>query len=183
MNFETERLILRPWKDEDVTDLYLAAKEPSVGLPCGWAPHPDLEHSRKILKTILQNETTWALELKETGHVVGTLSLMFPGVSELATENEAELGAWIAVASQGQGLIPEGARALLNYAFRDLELNAVWAGYWAGYYEGNTKSCRMQEKLGFKPVRTVEHYLVPALSEYRTLHINHLSKEDWLAHE
>lgn len=179
MNFETERLILRPWKDEDVTDLYLAAKEPAVGLPCGWPPHPDLEHSRKILKSILQNESTWALELKETGHVAGTLSLMFPGESDLAGENEAELGAWVAVASQGQGLIPEGARALLDYAFRDLGLNAVWAGY----YEGNTRSCRMQEKLGFKPVRTVEHYLVPALNEYRNLHINHLSKEDRLAHE
>lgn len=179
MNFETERLILRPWKDEDVTDLYLAAKEPAVGLPCGWPPHPDLEHSRKILKSILQNESTWALELKETGHVAGTLSLMFPSESDLAGENEAELGAWIAVASQGQGLIPEGTRALLDYAFRDLGLNAVWAGY----YAGNTKSCRMQEKLGFKPVRTVEHYLVPALNEYRTLHINHLSKEGWLAHE
>lgn len=179
MNFETERLILRPWKDEDVTDLYLAAKEPAVGLPCGWAPHPDLEHSRMILKSILQNETTWALELKETGHVAGTLSLMFPGESDLAGENEAELGAWIAVDNQGQGLIPEGARALLDYAFRDLGLKAVWAGY----YEGNTRSCRMQEKLGFIPIKTVDHHLVPALSEYRTLHINHLSREDWLTHE
>ncbi|MEG0737507.1 MAG: RimJ/RimL family protein N-acetyltransferase, partial [Longicatena sp.] len=36
MNFETERLILRPWLDSDAQDLYEYAKDPLVGPSAGW---------------------------------------------------------------------------------------------------------------------------------------------------
>ena len=175
MHFETEHLILRPWADEDLEDLYEAAREPAVGLPCGWQPHPSLEHSRAVLEKILQNDHTWALVLKETGKAVGTLSLMPSDESELASPQEAELGAWIAVPCQGKGLVPEGARVLLQYAFETLDRTAVWAGY----YDGNDRSGSMQRKLGFVPIKTLESHLVPALNEYRTLHVTCLSKERW----
>lgn len=38
MILETERLILRPWLDEDAEDLYLTASDPQVGPSCGWLP-------------------------------------------------------------------------------------------------------------------------------------------------
>ena len=33
---ETERLILRPWKDEDAESLYKYASDPKVGPIAGW---------------------------------------------------------------------------------------------------------------------------------------------------
>ena len=36
MTLETERLILRPWKEDDAESLYKYAKNPEVGPIAGW---------------------------------------------------------------------------------------------------------------------------------------------------
>ena len=41
MQFETERLILRPWEETDAEDLFTYAKDPRVGSNAGWKPHTD----------------------------------------------------------------------------------------------------------------------------------------------
>ena len=38
MIFETERLILRPWCEEDAESCYTYAKDPDVGPTAGWLP-------------------------------------------------------------------------------------------------------------------------------------------------
>ena len=42
----TQRLILRPWLEEDAADLYAMAKDPRVGPAAGWLPHTSVENSR-----------------------------------------------------------------------------------------------------------------------------------------
>ena len=39
MTLETERLILRPWKEDDAESLYKYAKNPEVGPIAGWPVH------------------------------------------------------------------------------------------------------------------------------------------------
>lgn len=39
MIFETERLILRPWNEDDADSLYTYAKDPAVGPIAGWPAH------------------------------------------------------------------------------------------------------------------------------------------------
>ena len=36
---ETERLILRPWREEDAGTLYKYASYPEIGPIAGWPPH------------------------------------------------------------------------------------------------------------------------------------------------
>ena len=73
------------------------------------------------------------------------------------------------------GLIPEAARALLQYAFAHLGMGGVWCGY----YEGNEKSKRVQEKLGFIYQYTTENLEVTLMNETRTGHTNLMTKERW----
>ena len=40
---ETERLMLRPWREEDAPSLYKYAKNPAVGPIAGWPPHTSVE--------------------------------------------------------------------------------------------------------------------------------------------
>ena len=39
MILETERMILRPWEEEDAEDLYKYASNPEVGPAAGWPVH------------------------------------------------------------------------------------------------------------------------------------------------
>jgi RimJ/RimL family protein N-acetyltransferase len=175
MTFETERLILRPWEEGDAEECYKYAKDPRVGPAAGWPVHTDVENTRQIIRDILMVPETYAIELKETGLPVGSVGLHFH--SDLAQkDDECELGYWIGVPYWGRGLVPEASREMLRHAFEDLGMTKVWCGY----YEGNEKSKRVQEKLGFKYQRTTENVPVPMMGETRTGISNLMTKEEWM---
>lgn len=172
---ETKRLILRPWQVSDAEDLYEYAKDPDVGLPAGWPPHTSVENSRQIIENVLSAPETYAVCLKD-GRAVGSVGLKLKGYTDMThREDECELGYWLGKPFWGQGLIPEACRELLRYAFEELRMQAVWCGY----YEGNEKSHRVQEKLGFVYHHTTENLDVALLGEKRTGHTSLLTATAW----
>ena len=52
MELETERLILRPFTEEDAADLYEYARDPRVGPPAGWKPTPSNLTRRNVWPTM-----------------------------------------------------------------------------------------------------------------------------------
>ena len=173
---ETERLILRPWTDEDAETLFLFASDKDVGPAAGWRPHGSVGESREIIKRILAVGETYAIVPKNREIPVGSISLMFAPDSDVAgSEKECELGYWIGKPFWGQGLVPEAGREMLRHAFEDLGMECVWGLY----HDGNVKSKRVQEKLGLKYVRTVENLDVPQLNEKRRAHVNRITREEW----
>ena len=174
MTFETERLVLRPWYETDAEELYKYAKDSRVGPIAGWPVHTSARNSREIIKTILSEPETYAVVLKDTGLPVGSIGLMFH--TALASgDDECELGYWLGVPYWGQGIIPEASRELIRYAFEELKVNRVWCAY----SDGNEKSKRVQEKLGFERHHTDENVWFPQVGELRTSHANLLTKEKW----
>ena len=173
MNIETERLILRPWCEDDAEDLYMYARDPDVGPPAGWPPHTSVENSREIIRTVLSAPETYAVCLKENGKPIGSIGFHRNDLAE--DDDEIELGYWLGKPFWGQGLIPEASREMLRYAFEDLKMNRIWCGY----YDGNEKSRRVQEKLGFVYQRKTEGIEVSLLGEIRTGHSNLMTKERW----
>ena len=172
---ETERLILRPWHENDAEALYKYASDPDIGPPAGWPPHPSVENSRDIIRTVFSAPETYAVCLKD-GSPIGSIGLKLKGSTDMTNrDDECELGYWIGKPFWGQGLIPEASRALLCHAFEDLGMRAVWCGY----YDGNEKSKRVQEKLGFVYQYTTEGLEVTLVNEIRTGHTNLMTKERW----
>lgn len=173
---ETERLILRPWREEDAPSLYKYAKNPAVGPIAGWPPHTSVENSREVIRDILLAPETYAVVLKETNEPVGSVGIMFGDSVHSADmqEGDAEIGYWIGVPYWGKGLIPEAVNRLLRRCFEELGVKRVWCGY----YDGNTKSRRVMDKCGFKFHHTEEGKLSP-LGDVRTEHFTLLTKEEW----
>ena len=175
MELETERLLLRPWCESDAEECFKYAKDPRVGPIAGWPAHTSVEKSRHFIKAFLMEPETYAIVLKETGLLIGSIGLHRNDLAE--KEDEMELGFWIGVPYWGRGLVPEAAREMLRHAFEDLHLARIWCGY----YDGNEQSKRVQEKLGFKFQWTNEKAPVVQLGEMRKGHVNLLTKEEWLA--
>ena len=176
MELYTKRLLLRPWRETDAENLFLYAKDPAVGPIAGWPPHKNLEESRSVIKDVFSGKECYAVCLKEDGLAVGAIELKLNGNTDMTDkDDECELGFWIGQKFWGQGLIPEAAEELLRRAFEDLNMSIVWCGY----YEGNVKSKRAQEKIGFLYHHTCDEVPVPLLNEVRIGHTNYMTKEQW----
>ena len=176
MIIETERLILRPWSEDDAEDLYCYASDPDVGPAAGWSAHASVEESREIIRTILSAPETYAVVPKSLGHAAGSVGLMLGDASGIdIPDTEAEIGYWIAKPLWGQGLMPEAVRALMRYAFVDLGLDKLWCGY----YVGNDKSRRVQEKCGFVYHHTVENQPCRIEGVFHTEIVSCITCEEW----
>lgn len=174
MIFETKRLILRPWQEDDAEDLYKYASDSEVGPSAGWPVHTSVDNSREIIRTVLSAPETYAVCLKEDGKAIGSVGLHRNDIAE--RDDEYELGYWLGKPFWGQGIIPEASREMLRRAFEDLSMQTVWCGH----YDGNLKSRRVMEKLGFIYHHTTEGVEVELLGEVRTGHVLFMTKDMWI---
>lgn len=173
---ETQRLILRKWTEEDAESLFEYAKDPEVGPITGWPPHKNVEESKNVIRNVLNGAECYAICRKENNIAIGSIELILNSHTDMTErDDECELGYWLGQPFRGRGYMPEAARALLQHGFEDLGMTTIWCGY----YDGNQKSKRVQEKLGFLFHHTCNEVPVPLLNEIRVGHTNIMSKERW----
>lgn len=170
----TERLYLRRWRESDADRLYSLCKDPDVGPAAGWPPHKNVDESRNIINNVFQGKEAYAVCQRGSDLPVGCIELKL-GTDLCNGDDECELGFWLGKEYWGQGIIPEAAAELIRHGFEDIGMTKIWAGY----YDGNVKSKRCQEKLGFQYQWTSKDVDVPAMNEKRTGHVNLITADDW----
>ena len=169
---ETERILLRPWRESDAATLYKYASDPEVGPRAGWPPHKCVEESLEIIRTIFNSDHIWAIELKGTGEplnqqgqnnactnltesqqqktegeAIGCIGYYAYGESNINIgENDAEAGYWIARPYWNRGICTEALRLLIDYCFNVKGFNTIWSDY----FPDNPASGRVMEKCGFR---------------------------------
>ena len=177
---ETDRLILRRWEESDAESLYEYAKDPDIGPIAGWPPHKSVEESLDVIRNVFCGEEAYAVCLKKDNKAIGAIELKLNGHTDMTErDDECELGYWIGKPFWGQGLIPEAAEEIIRHGFEKLGMRAIWCGY----YEGNEKSKRVQERLGFKYQWTTKDLDVPLMNERRIGHVSLLTIEEWKAND
>lgn len=155
IRIETDRLILRAWREEDLEDFYEYAKVDGVGQMAGWLPHESIEESRTILGFFIRDKKTFALELKENGKVIGSLGLEEREV-ELPVADDTigrEIGYAISKDYWGRGLTPEAVKAVIEYCFKELSFDWLTCGH----FVRNNQSRRVVEKSGFRYIKDIIH--------------------------
>jgi len=141
---ETKRLILRPWKLEDLEDFYEYAKEAEVGPSAGWKPHENKEYTLVILKSFIEKDEVWAIVNKENGKVVGSLGNHVDSKRRGVTSRM--IGYVLSKDYWGQGLMVEAVIKVLEYLFTEENVDVISCYH----YPFNLRSKRVIEKSGFK---------------------------------
>ena len=150
---ETNRLLLRPWRERDAEALFKYASNPDVGPRAGWPPHKTVKESKEIIRTVFHNDTTWAIELKETGEPIGCIGyLPSDGCKIPARDGEPLVGYWIAKPYWNQGICTEALQAMLDHIRNTTDYKSLISGH----FVDNPASGRVMEKCGF--VATGETY-------------------------
>ena len=144
---ETNRIILRPWRESDAEALYMYASDPDVGPRAGWPPHKSVEESLEIIRTIFHNDHTWAIEWKQTGEAIGCMGYYLPGESNIEIgEHDAEIGYWIAKPYWNQGICTEALRLMIDYCLHEQHFKVLWCDC----FVDNPASERVMLKCGFR---------------------------------
>lgn len=145
---ETDRLILRPFVMEDAPAMYRNwASDPEVTKFLSWPTYKSVDTAYEILDiwTKQYGDSTfyqWAIELKELGEVIGSISV----VNQDDRVDMVEIGFCIGKAFWGQGIMTEAFRAVIAFLFDQVGVQRIEAGH----DPNNPASGAVQRKCGLK---------------------------------
>lgn len=144
---ETPRLILRKMTMNDAQDMYNYSRDPEVSRHVLWDAHRSVQESRAYLRYIMRqyrnNEpSSWGIELKETGQLVGTIGYMWWN----RDNRSAEVGYSLSRAQWNKGLMTEALREVIRFGFDDMHLHRIEAQH----ETTNPASGRVMEKVGMQ---------------------------------
>ena len=153
IRIETPRLILRPWRENDLADFNEYASVDGVGQMAGWLPHKSMEESKMILDMFMADKNTLALELKENGKVIGSIGLEDIDFPDARGMQGREVGYALSKTYWGKGLMPEAVKAVIDYCFRELHYDFLACAH----FVRNSQSRRVNEKCDFQFLKEVKH--------------------------
>ena len=154
---ETNRLILRAWQETDLEDFYEYASVEGVGENAGWRHHESIEDSRSILKNFISSKDEFAITDRNNNKVIGSLGLHRSWAnddSKFIDLKLKDIGYVLSKDYWGRGLMPEAVKAVIDFCFDDLKLDAITSGH----SPSNHQSKRVIEKNGFVYVKTSDYY-------------------------
>ncbi|WP_227317398.1 GNAT family N-acetyltransferase [Cedecea davisae] len=157
--YQTERLILRPWREDD--------------LPSFAQMNADQEVMRYFLKPLTGDESReyfesfrqrmiengfgfWALEERSSGELAGFVGLNRPGYT-LPFSPCVEIGWRLRKTFWGKGYAPEAAARALRVGFEEYGLESIVAFTALP----NMPSQRVMEKIGMSREGEFDHPMVP----------------------
>ena len=145
---ETARLILRPFVKEDAPAMYRNwASDPEVTKFLSWPTYKTVDTAYEILNIWVpqyRDDTfyQWAIELKEIGEVIGSISV----VNFDERVDMAEIGFCIGRSWWGQGIMTEAFQAVIDFLFGEVGVLRIEAGH----DPNNPTSGAVQRKCGLK---------------------------------
>lgn len=160
ITFETEHLILRPFRVGDLNDIHEQVySDPEVCIYYCGATRSKARTKRWLQYRIAEAEYSdfyaWAVEVKQTCRVIGLVRLG-PYVNDFPPPSgepyppfnsiEVELSFAFGRAHWGKGYAAEACRQIIDHAFRDLRLPRLLGGI----RHQNLRSVRFHETLGYR---------------------------------
>jgi RimJ/RimL family protein N-acetyltransferase len=144
---ESERLRLRPIREDDLPDLFAVFADPDVMRYWTRPPMRDLDEARAYLAEIDRGFATrtlfqWGITRKDNDRVIGTTTLFRLD----SPHHTAEIGYALGSAHWGIGYAAEAVRRVCRFGFEDLGLRRIEADI----DPRNHASIHVVEKAGFQ---------------------------------
>lgn len=171
----TERLTLRRFTIEDAQAMFDTwANDERVTRYLTWSPHQSPELTKQLLAcwcAAYENLNTynWVMELE--GKIIGNISVVL--INEQS--EYAELGYCMGYDYWNRGLMPEAAKAVIDYLFAEVGLNRISLSHAVK----NPASGRVAQKCGLTYEGTKREYFKTLTGEYLDISEYGILRRDW----
>lgn len=124
----TDRLILRRMTMADAQDIFAYSRDPEVSRYVLWDAHRSIHDSRAYLRYLQRqyrnnDPSSWGIQLRETGHIIGTIGYMWWNQEY----RSAEVGYSLSRAYWNRGLMTEALREVIRFGFDRMLLHRIEA--------------------------------------------------------
>ena len=133
----------------DLADFFAVYSVPENSDMAGFAYHKTIDDSKAFLQQFIHDKNVFAIYHRADKKMMGTLTLHDSWANwdeEYKHLKISEFGSVIAKEYWGQGVVPEAIKAVIDYGFDVLCMDA----FAACHFVGNDQSKRVVEKCGFK---------------------------------
>jgi RimJ/RimL family protein N-acetyltransferase len=117
-------LLLRPWREDDLDDVWAALSDPAVRLWNGSGTGSREAAARMIAGRrdwSAGDHASWAVTDAADGRLLGSVSLHSIDLEQ----DDAEIGYWTVPAARGRGVAPRAVDATCRWAFAALPLDRI----------------------------------------------------------
>lgn len=171
----TTRLDLLEFDAKFVEDIFALRSDPVVQL-YNSAPHQTRDDTARFIaeqldKYARHQEIIWALRVRDLGRVVGSVSLY----EWSSYHRRALMGYDLAKDQWGHGFAQEAIRAILRFAFAEMDLNRV--EIWTS--AANERSLRLARRLGFTLDGTLRRRILEDDRQFHDCAVFGLLREEW----
>ncbi|OFX38534.1 MAG: hypothetical protein A2W95_03605 [Bacteroidetes bacterium GWA2_40_14] len=149
------RLMLRKWQNGDEPYLAYAANNINI-----WKsvmdifPHPyTFDDARNWVELNQNNENLLNFAIVFDGDPVGNVGIT---LGNDVHKKSAALGYWLAEPYWGKGIMTQSVKWMVDYAFRNFDLNRIWAGV----FSNNPASMKVLLNSGFKQEAVLQKAVV-----------------------
>ncbi|WP_227699048.1 GNAT family N-acetyltransferase [Spirosoma radiotolerans] len=144
---KTERLTLRQVGMNDEQEIVALRSDREVNKYLGRQPSNTIDEVRNFINQINENSLKndsiyWAITVSNHPDLIGAIGLF--GFSE--KQGNCEIGYELLPAYQGQGIMQEAVRAVIDYAFATINVQAIEATL----HPTNQRSIKLLEKFSFR---------------------------------
>ena len=157
---ETKRLILRNFEKTDIADVLEYTSNRKLFEMSGW-PYLTKDYEIEVLLEYeMKKPYQFAIVLKDSNKVIGNIGLMdidekmYDGIKY--SKNSKELAFVLSEDYWGKGIMTEAINAVLEFAFKTLDISEILSGN----YKENSKSAKIQDKIGLKAIGEIEYFRV-----------------------
>ena len=174
---ETERLILREWKSEDLAPFTLMNEDPKV-MEYFLSPLTEME-TVAMVERIREHFTKhgfglFACTLKETSEFMGFVGLSVP-TFETSFTPCVEIGWRLSCSAWGKGYATEAALAVLKFGFEECKLQEILS--WTA--PANARSRNVMEKIGLTQEGNFDHPKVPEGHPFKSHVLYRMTKKQY----
>jgi len=149
--FQTDRLIIRPLKEKDLPAVYELFSHDRLMETYGMNNLKTMDHARDFLEELIHDQE-WAITLKETKEVIGTIGF----VAYKDKHKRAEIAFELKESYWSLGYMKESLQIIIDTFFQTSKMNRLEA-----YVYPRNKACiHLLEGLGFTKEGLLRQYAV-----------------------
>lgn len=175
--FHLKTCLLRPWRDGDEDALVRHASNRNIW---NWVrdffPYPyTLRDATSWVRSNKTFQLPNNLAIEVAGEAVGNIGYT---VRDDLYRYNAEIGYWLSETYWGRGIITEALPVMVDYIFRNTQVNRIYACV----LDGNVGSMRVLERAAFRHEAVLRKAAIKN-NQYLDEHIYAMLREEWTAQQ